>query len=171
MNRLPKFCPQCGGLLNLEQRDGRMRPSCAACGRIVYLNPAPSVAAILFREGRVLLVKRNVEPGYGRWCLPGGFVELDETLEQAVIREVAEETGLACLPGTIVGAQAILGGYYGDLIVICYSAFPVEGELCAGEDADEAQFFDLSQLPEFAFTIHRAFLEKFLESKIEILQA
>jgi ADP-ribose pyrophosphatase YjhB (NUDIX family) len=144
-----------------------MRPVCVACGRIVYLNPIPSVAAILYREGRVLLVKRSVEPGLGLWCLPGGFIELGESLEQAVAREVYEETGLICRPYGIIDAEAVLGGYYGDILVICYAATWVEGVLCAGEDAMEAQFFDITQLPEFAFRTHRGFLHKFLERNLE----
>jgi 8-oxo-dGTP diphosphatase len=160
MNWQPRFCPQCGGSLSLQLRDERMRPVCSACGRVVYLNPAPSVAAILYREGRVLLVKRNIDPGYGGWSLPGGFVEIGESVSDAVTREVEEETGLRCRPTHIVDAQSVLAGFYGDLIVICYAAAIVGGDLRSGGDADDVRFFDPSDLPEVAFDIHLQFIEK-----------
>ncbi len=137
-----------------------------SCGRVVYQNPIPSVAAILMREGRVLLVRRNIDPGYGLWGLPGGFVELDETLEQAVTREVEEETGLLCEPSFIVGAQSVLGGYYGDLIVICYYARILGGNLQAGCDASEAADFSHTALPEMAFDIHTDFIRQFMTQAI-----
>jgi 8-oxo-dGTP diphosphatase len=160
MNSQPAFCPSCGGSLVHEQRDGRPRPVCPSCGFIVYLNPVPSVAAILSREGRVLLVKRNIDPGRGYWCLPGGFIEAGESPQDAVVREVEEETGFRCRPLGLVDVQAVLGGYYGDIIVICYAAQVLDGTLKAGEDAAEADFFDLDALPGFAFSVHRRFLEK-----------
>jgi 8-oxo-dGTP diphosphatase len=162
MDWQPRFCSRCGGSLVQQQRDGRVRPVCPVCGHVVYLNPVPSVAAILFREGRVLLVKRNIEPGIGLWCLPGGFIETGESAEQAVVREVQEETGLLCKPLTLVKARSIIGGYYGNIIVLCYSADILSGELHAGEDAEEARYFDPQNLPEFAFTAHFRFLETYV---------
>jgi len=168
MNRLPKFCPQCGGLLGLQLHDGRERPICSACGYVVYLNPAPSVAAILFQEGRVLLVKRRLDPGCGLWCLPGGFIEASETPEAAVVREVGEETGLLCRPLKLLDAHAVLGGFYGDILVLCYLVEIVGGDLTAGCDAEEAAFFDSRDLPRIAFDIHEQFILSWLSDKVEI---
>jgi NADH pyrophosphatase NudC (nudix superfamily) len=162
MIRLPKFCPHCGGPLHLQLHDGRERPVCSACGHIVYLNPAPSVAAILYQEGRVLLVRRVIQPGYGLWSLPGGFIEAGETPEAAVIREVEEETGLSCQPLRLLNAQGVSSGYYGDILVLCYSAEATSGTLRAGFDADDARYFDLRELPEIAFDVHRSFISQFL---------
>ena len=164
MTRLPKFCPQCGGPLGLQPHDGRERPICPACGHVVYLNPAPSVAAVLVQEGRVLLVRRCIEPGLGRWSLPGGFIEAGETPREAVVREVREETGITCQPVTLLDAQAVLGGFYGDILVLGYSAEFVAGELQAGEDADRARFFDPDRLPLIAFDIHKRFISRFLSA-------
>ncbi|HEY3294292.1 MAG TPA: NUDIX domain-containing protein [bacterium] len=166
MDWQPRFCSRCGGSLVQQQRDGRSRPVCPDCGHVVYLNPVPSVAAILFREGRVLLVKRNIEPGIGLWCLPGGFIETGETTEQAVVREVQEETGLLCKTLDLVAARSITAGYYGNIIVLCYRAEILEGELCAGEDAADAQYFDITQTPVLAFGVHRRFLELALGHKL-----
>ena len=146
----------------MQLHDGRERPVCSACGHIVYLNPAPSVAAILFQEGRVLLVRRNIEPGHGLWSLPGGFIEMGETPEAAVTREVEEETGLTCRPQKLLHAQGVLGGFYGDIIVLCYSAEIVSGNLRPGFDADDVEFFDHRKLPQIAFDVHHAFISQFV---------
>ena len=157
----PEFCSQCGSRLDVRPAAGRDRPVCPGCGYIVYLNPAPSVAAILHSGGRVLLVRRGVEPGKGLWGLPGGFVEFGETLEQAVIREVQEETGLLCAPRQLIAARSVIGGYYGDVIVICYAADELSGLEVAGCDADEVGRFALTDLPPLAFETHRNFLHCF----------
>ena len=156
MIRLPSYCPRCGERLRMQPHDGRERPICTACGHIVYINPAPSVAAVLYQEGRVLLVRRCIEPGLGLWSLPGGFIESNET------REVEEETGLSCRPLRLLSAQAVLGGYYGDILVLCYSAELISGSLRAGCDADDAGFFGSNSLPEIAFDVHRNFISQFL---------
>ncbi len=168
MNSEPRYCSRCGNELNQRECDGRLRHVCSACGHIAYVNPIPSVAAILFRESRVLLVKRNIEPGLGLWSLPGGFMETGETVEQAVVREVREETGFMCRPRQIIGLETYLGGFYGDVLVIGYSVEQLSGTFKAGGDADEARFFDISDLPPIAFDIHRQFIYKHAGRKIEL---
>lgn len=167
MNHRPRFCPQCGGSLQEQRLDGRERPVCDRCGNVVYVNPAPSVAAILQREGRVLLVKRNIEPGLGRWGLPGGFIEEDENAEQAVIREVEEETGLVCRPHLLLDVHSMRSVVYGPILVLCYSAEILDGRVRAGGDAAEVQFFSPDGLPEIAFDIHRRFLERHAGGKVK----
>jgi len=149
-------------MLAILPRDGRRRPVCSACGFVYYVNPVPSIAAILFREGRVCLVKRNIEPGLGLWSLPGGFIEEDETVEDAVLREVEEETGLLCKPQKLVDMRTMISAYYGSILVLCFLAEVVNGELEAGGDADEVRFFDLNDIPEIAFDVHLRFLEKYV---------
>jgi 8-oxo-dGTP diphosphatase len=166
VNRRPQFCPHCGNRLREQPWDGRARPVCETCGHVVYLNPAPSVAVILRREERVLLVKRNIEPGLGLWSLPGGFIEEDEDVEQAVIREVEEETGLSCRPRGLLDAHGMRSAIYGSVLVLCYSAEIVDGHLQPGGDAEEAAFFPLRDLPEIAFDIHRRFLERHLHGRM-----
>jgi 8-oxo-dGTP diphosphatase len=164
MNHRPRFCPQCGSDLQERPLEGRPRPVCTRCGFVVYLNPAPSVAAIVHREDRVLLVKRSIEPGLGRWSLPGGFIEEDENAEEAVVREVQEETGLTCRPQNLLDAHSMRSATYGSILVLCYSAEILNGRLQAGGDAAEACFFPTNLLPEIAFDIHSRFLEKHASS-------
>ena len=99
----------------------------------------PCVGAIITdAAGRLLLIKRGHEPGKGQWSIPGGRVEPGETDEQAVIREVREETGLAVRPGRLIGAvrRAAPGGAVLD--IRDYAASVTGGTLTAGDDADDA---------------------------------
>ena len=161
MISFPKYCSQCSQELVLQRIDGRSRPVCQGCGQISYLNPIPSVATILFQDGRILLVKRNIEPGYGKWGLPGGFIERDESPNDAVIREVFEETGLICQPINVIDTSGSFETIYGSIIVICYLAEIISGTLRAGDDAEDVQFFELNSLPPMAFRNHTQFLEKY----------
>jgi 8-oxo-dGTP diphosphatase len=161
MKAKPRYCPQCGSDLNQVPFEGRIRPICSVCGFIVYENPVPSVAAVLMRNGRILLVKRNIEPGFGLWCLPGGFIEAGETIEEAAIREVQEETDIHCDEVRVVDAKSVLGGYYGDVVVLCCTA-KINGSIpSAGGDADAADFFELKSLPPIAFSVHRQLIMKY----------
>lgn len=92
---LDKFghCPQCGSKA-FEISSGRSK-KCKDCGFEFYLNPAASVAAIIIDErGRMMLTRRAYEPAKGSWDLPGGFAEFDESLEEALRREIKEELGM-----------------------------------------------------------------------------
>ncbi|MBN2549631.1 MAG: NUDIX hydrolase [Anaerolineales bacterium] len=92
------YCSQCGALLVRQSLGGRERPACPSCGHVAWSHFSLSVGGLLVQQGRVLLVQRNLEPDAGQWTLPGGYVETDETLNQAVVREFGEETGLEVRP-------------------------------------------------------------------------
>jgi len=88
-----KYCPRCSGPAVVA--DSR-KIVCAACGFGIYLNTAAAVAALLFDgDGRLMTVRRNREPRAGKLDLPGGFVDFDETAEEALARELREELGAA----------------------------------------------------------------------------
>ena len=106
----------------------------------------PCVGAIVTdAAGRLLLIRRGHEPGKGLWSLPGGRVEPGETDEQAVVREVREETGLAVAPGRLVGSvrRAAPGGRVFD--IRDYAASVTGGSLAAGDDADDARWVDQAE--------------------------
>ena len=76
-----KFCPSCAAALEPKEVAGRQRPVCPKCGRVVYYDPKVAAASIIEREGKVLMVKRAIEPGYGLWSIPGGYVDRGEVVE------------------------------------------------------------------------------------------
>lgn len=138
--------------------DGRVRPVCLVCGNVVYLNPLPAVAAVLIESGRVLLIRRGVEPGAGLWALPSGFMEHGETPEAALVREVEEETGVRCSPRELLSATTHTDSVFGHVLVLAYAAVFASGEVRAGDDAIEANWFPTTNLPEMAFHSHRDFV-------------
>lgn len=88
------FCIQCGASLGTQLASGRQRLVCPECGWTMWSRASLGVGGLLVNEGRVLFVERNIEPNAGMWTLVNGYVEADETLDQAVVREFYEETNL-----------------------------------------------------------------------------
>jgi 8-oxo-dGTP diphosphatase len=156
-----RFCPWCGGRLEQIAHDHRMRLVCAACNTPLYENPVPATAAVVLdNDNRLLLVKRGMEPEKGEWCLPGGFVELDETPAQGVMRELQEETGLSGVVDKLIDCVYEDSPFYGPLIIMGYQLSSQGGELLAGDDAVAAQYFPLADLPHVAFESHQAIINK-----------
>jgi|SRR5919204_4905432 ADP-ribose pyrophosphatase YjhB (NUDIX family) len=114
----------------------------------------PCVGAIIKDgDGRLLLIKRGHEPGLGLWSLPGGRVEADETDEDAVIREIREETGLIVVPGRLAGSIERPGADGSVLVIRDYEAEVTGGTLAAADDAADAQWVDLADLGGLPLTI------------------
>jgi ADP-ribose pyrophosphatase YjhB (NUDIX family) len=105
-------------------------------------------------------VKRAVEPAKEQWCLPGGFIEIDESIEEAVLRELKEETGIEGEIGKLVDFFSQRSPRYGALLIFGYRVTLLGGELQAGDDAQEARFFDMNGLPPIAFLSHQRLIEK-----------
>jgi ADP-ribose pyrophosphatase YjhB (NUDIX family) len=109
--RTVNFCSNCGAELaaGVPPTEQRLRMSCAACGFIAYVNPRVVVNTIpVTQAGEAVLLRRGIEPGYGSWAQPGGFLEVDETVAEAAIRETLEETGLLVEPGALIGIYSRL---------------------------------------------------------------
>jgi ADP-ribose pyrophosphatase YjhB (NUDIX family) len=106
-----RFCPRCAGRLEnrvLKEGDPN-RLVCEACGFVFYLGPKLVAGAIVEFDGGIVLIQRAIEPGYGRWTFPGGFVERGEVAEEAAARETLEETGLKIKTTGIVGLYSYEG--------------------------------------------------------------
>jgi 8-oxo-dGTP diphosphatase len=117
---------------------------CPACGQVVYSNPAP-VAMVLARDAdRLLLVKRGVEPLKGFWAPPSGYVETDESVEAAAVREVLEETGLEV---AIDGLDGVFSAAGLGVVLVVYKATIVGGHLAPGSDAEEVRLAHPRELP------------------------
>lgn len=149
-----KNCPVCGGMLSSLTAEGRERLACPECSWIHYENPLPSAAAFVKNfSGEILLVKRGIEPGYGKWALPSGFIEIDETPEEACIRELEEETGLEGKIKNLVGVYSQESDMYKKVIIIGYEV-TVRGKLSPGSDSLAAEYCSPAKLPQIAFPSH-----------------
>jgi mutator protein MutT len=120
------------------------------------VRPTPAVAAIILRDLEILLVKRGAEPSIGLWSIPGGSVELGETLEEALKREVREETGLEVNVGEIAGVSDLIIKQYGRVtyhyILIDYFASVTSGEVTAGTDATDCKWVSLDEIERYDVT-------------------
>jgi thiamine-phosphate pyrophosphorylase len=158
------YCHRCGSSLTEKFIEGRDRLFCTECNRPVYENPVPATAAVVFNENNeVLLVKRNVEPKAGEWCLPGGFLEMDESPEQGCLRELTEETGLQgeidIWAGNIISKSPV----YKSVLVTGYVIKNTRGKLKPGDDCEKTAFFKRETMPRIAFKSHRKILENALK--------
>jgi ADP-ribose pyrophosphatase YjhB (NUDIX family) len=148
-----KFCSRCGSPLRFGTIEGedRERLVCEACGHIVYVNPRLVVTAFPVTDrGELVLLRRGIEPGYGSWAQPGGFLEVDETVNQAAIRETFEETGLLIEPGEIIGLYTRLEAA---VVTIAFEARIVGGVAIVTPEALEVRPFAPESIPwpEIAF--------------------
>lgn len=98
---MANYCPQCGTQTIRREDGGRERDACPACGWVQYATTAIGVGALVLRGDRVLLVERGIPP-VGRWTLPSGWIEQEDTLASAVARELKEETDLDGTPLGII---------------------------------------------------------------------
>ena len=147
-------CSICGSELNIRSIEGRPRLFCPSCGWIRYENPLPCAAAFVKNTaGDILLVKRGVEPGYGSWALPSGFIEIDETPETACLRELEEETGLKGKITRLIGVYSQESSVYKRVIIIGYEV-KTSGDIQAGSDSLAAEYFSSHELPEVVFSSH-----------------
>jgi 8-oxo-dGTP diphosphatase len=148
-----RFCPACGGSLESRQlRDGDPpRLVCTACGFIFYMDPKLAVGTIIADDrGRIVLVKRAIEPGYGKWVFPGGYVDRGEEVQVAAVREAREEVGLDVRLERLVNIYSYAGR---TPVIVVYAAVMIGGCLGCDDEGLEARFFEPDQIPwdELAF--------------------
>lgn len=160
----PRHCAACGSLLEVRKIEGRMRPLCVQCGAIAYENPLPVAAAVLTNErGEVLLVRRARHPMKGMWCLPCGFAEKDEQIEEAALRELEEETHLRGRVVRLLDAVTARNYFYGNLVMITFEVGEVTGTPRPGDDAAEVGFFPLDRIPPLAFPCQEQAIQRYRE--------
>jgi 8-oxo-dGTP diphosphatase len=147
------YCTKCGSRLELGQVEGedRDRLACTECGFIAYVNPRLVVTTLPVTDaGEVVLLRRGIEPGHGLWAQPGGFLEIDETVREAAVRETLEEVGLVVEPGEIVG---LYSRPEAAIVVIAFEARIVGGAAHPTPEAIEVRPFGPEAIPwaEIAF--------------------
>jgi 8-oxo-dGTP diphosphatase len=149
-----RYCPKCGAGLRAKKIEKKIRLVCPGCGWVNYENPLPSAAAFVRnRKGEILLVKRGVEPSKGKWALPSGFIEIDETPGKACLRELKEETGLKGEIVRLIGVYSQESGLYKNVLIIGYEV-NARGNLSPGSDSQKAEFFSACNLPVIPFSSH-----------------
>jgi len=146
-------CSRCGAALSLGMVPGedRERLACGACGFVAYVNPRLVVTCLPVTDaGEVMLLRRGTDPGRGLWAQPGGFMEVDETVEAGAVRETLEETGLLVQTGRIVGLYTRPEAA---IVVIAFEARIVGGEITRTPEALEVRPFRPEAIPwpEIAF--------------------
>lgn len=163
-----KFCPRCGHALELKQMGDRMRPVCPRCGFVFYVNPTPAAGTLVEDDGHVLLIRRAVNPRKGYWALPAGYMEADESAEEAAIRETREETGLEVALDALLNVFSFEDATHQRGVLILYRAHVVGGTLRPGDDAEDARWFAPHELPpdkDIAFETHRHALREWLQTR------
>ena len=142
-----RYCSRCGAALRFGSIEGedRHRLGCDTCGFVAYVNPRLVVTTIpVTDDGRVVLLRRGIEPGLGWWAQPGGFLEIDETVTEGAVRETLEETGLIVQPGEILGLYARLEAA---VVVLAFEAAVVGGEMMPTAESLEVEAFDPGHIP------------------------
>jgi ADP-ribose pyrophosphatase YjhB (NUDIX family) len=142
----PAFCTACGGRLEerLVPEEDRPRHVCAGCGHIHYVNPKVVAAVLPVHDGRVLLLRRAIEPRAGTWVFPGGFVEWGETTEEAAAREADEEVGLVVEIGPLLGVYSRRGP---GVVIVVYLGRTAGTDVRLGREALEAAWFAPEEIP------------------------
>ena len=163
-NPVFRFCPPCGGPLESRLlKDGDPpRLVCGACGFIFYLDPKLAVGTVIADDRkRIVLVKRAIEPGYGKWVFPGGYVDRGEEVQRAAVREAREETGLDVRIDRLINIYSYTGR---TAVIVVYAATMISGTLACDDEGLEAKCFEPEAIPwdELAFRSTHEALQEFL---------
>jgi len=140
-----KFCPHCGGKLSAKETLSLSRPKCLTCNRVFYQNPAVGVAAIIIRDKKILLGRRN-SSYRDMWCIPCGYVEYYENAREALIREIKEETNLEIKLGTVFDIHSNFHNPAQHTVGIWFLAEAYRGDIAPGDDIEALDFFSSAEI-------------------------
>lgn len=158
-----RFCPICAASFEsrLLKAGEPERLVCTGCSFVFYLDPKLAVGTIIRDDaGRVVLVRRAIEPGYGKWVFPGGYVDRGEEVRVAAVREAREETGLDIRLDELLEIYSYAGRIP---VIVVYTATMTGGCLACDDEGLEARFFESGDIPwdELAFRSTREALTKY----------
>ena len=153
MKKKRKYCCYCGSNLTVKKIEGKKRDYCESCKTVYYENPLPVASAIVINDKReVLLVKRAKDPYKNMWCLPIGFAESGEHVEHAALRELNEETGIQGELVRLIDVDTVDNYFYGSLAIVTYEIRKTSGMVKPGDDACDAAYFPIHDLPSLAWS-------------------
>jgi ADP-ribose pyrophosphatase YjhB (NUDIX family) len=165
-----KFCPVCGSTLEPRvlkiTEPKRLVCTNTACGFVFYLDPKIAVGTIIrVASGRIVLVKRAIEPGYGKWVFPGGYVDRGEEITLAALREAKEEAGLDVRLDHLVNIYSYAGRAP---VIVVYAATMISGDLAVDDEGLEVREFSLDEIPwdDLAFRSTREALRDYLDGVV-----
>jgi ADP-ribose pyrophosphatase YjhB (NUDIX family) len=141
-----QFCPVCGSRLKslkLKEHEPQ-RLVCSQCDYIFYLNPKLVASSVVELDGKIVLIKRAIEPQVGKWAVPGGYVDQGEKVEAAAQRETDEECGLKIRIKELLGVYSYPGR---PIAVVVYVAEYVSGDQIVGDEVQEVRLFHKEEIP------------------------
>jgi 8-oxo-dGTP diphosphatase len=164
-----RYCPVCGSALEPRvlkiTEPKRLVCTNTSCGFVFYLDPKIAVGTIIKTvSGKIVLVKRAIEPGYGKWVFPGGYVDRGEEVPLAAVREAREEAGLTVRLDHLINIYSYGGRVP---VIIVYAATMLSGELAVDDEGLEAREFDLDEIPwdDLAFRSTREALRDYIDGR------
>jgi ADP-ribose pyrophosphatase YjhB (NUDIX family) len=153
------YCVNCGAPLELRIVEGRELEVCATDGYVLWRDPKVAAAVVVESDGGIVLGRRAIEPAYGEWCLPGGFVNDNEDPAAAAVRECREEINVEVQLTELLGVYHVAKTTASSIVGIAYRGRVVAGEtLSAGPEMLEVGVFRPDELPQVAFPSHREVL-------------
>ena len=157
-----KYCSHCGGevVVRVPEGDNRPRHVCNRCERIHYLNPKVVVGSIPLWEDRVLLCRRAIEPRYGLWTLPAGFMENGETTQEGAARETLEEANARV---EVAGLYSLFNLPHIDQVYMLFRSRLLDLDFGPGTESLEVKLYREAEIPweEIAFPVVRETLKLF----------
>ena len=166
MSLLTHYCVLCGSQLVAREIEGRQVEACPNDDFVLWHDPKVATAVVVESVGGIVLGRRAIEPALGEWCLPGGFVNDDESPVEAAMRECLEEIGAKVDVAGLVGVYHIARRTAPSMIIIGYRARVSEGaSLEAGQEMQELQVFPPDRLPVLAFSSHGQIVGDYVRSR------
>lgn len=160
-----KYCSECSSELSFGEIEGdnKQRHFCPKCNQVFYINPKIVTLSIPVWKDRILVAKRDIEPGKGMWTLPGGFMEADETVEEAVIRETKEEV---CADVGDLEMFAVVSVPQIFQVHLFYKANLLNSKYSAGHETQEVKLISKKDYvpEEFSFESVRRVLNEYFDN-------
>ncbi len=164
MKKKRVYCTHCGTRLTKKHIEDRERDYCPACDTVFYENPLPVASSIVVNDKReILLVKRKNDPYRDMWCLPIGFAESHEKLQEAALRELKEEAGIDGQIIQLIDVDTVDNYFYGSLAIVTYEVKKTGGDVKAGDDAADARYFPINETPPLAWSSNEKAIDMFIK--------